>query len=268
MMEFGVVSTASIIGMVFSLIIAICLPIALIIVAKAKFKSKLSTFFIGAGTFIVSAMILEQIFHLIALSLVGEENITSSIWIYGLYGGLAAAVFEETGRFIAMKFFLKKNLDRKNAFMYGIGHGGIEAMLIVGLTCVSNIASSMAINSGTMENVLSVLDDNTKQQTYEQLSQLWTLPSYQFYMGGIERILAIAAQIVMAFFMYKGVKFAKKQFILLAYLYHFLIDFSTVVLAKYLPISVVEIVIFVYAVLGIWIAYNINRNEGVVSQEA
>ena len=34
-------------------------------------------------------------------------------------------VFEETGRLIAMKFWMKKWLDFPNALMYGIGHGGV-----------------------------------------------------------------------------------------------------------------------------------------------
>ena len=39
---------------------------------------------------------------------------------------VAAGVFEETGRLLAMKFCMKKDLDKKNAIMYGIGHGGIR----------------------------------------------------------------------------------------------------------------------------------------------
>ncbi len=43
-----------------------------------------------------------------------------------------------------------KPLDFPNAFMYGAGHGGVEAMLLCGVTSISNIASAVMINSGTM----------------------------------------------------------------------------------------------------------------------
>ena len=32
--------------------------------------------------------------------------------------------------------------------MYGAGHGGVEAMLLLGLTSINNIANSTLINSG------------------------------------------------------------------------------------------------------------------------
>ena len=46
--------------------------------------------------------------------------------LYAVYGGLMAALFEETGRYSAMRFLVKP-MDFPNAFMYGAGHGGVEA---------------------------------------------------------------------------------------------------------------------------------------------
>ena len=260
-MEFGVVSPVAIAGMIFSLIIAVVLPIALIIIAKVKYNAKLSTFFIGVGTFILFAMILEQIMHVVVIGAVGQDKLTANVWLYGLYGGMAAAVFEETGRLIAMKFFMKKRLDRANAFMYGIGHGGGEAIIIVGLQCISNIATAIAVNTGMIQASLSLLDDNTREITYQQVSQLWTLPAYQFFFAGIERISAITCHIVMTFFTYKGVKSGKKVYIAIAYAIHFIIDFSTVVMAQYASIVVVEGVLLIMAAVGVFAAYKVNRSE-------
>ena len=48
-----------------------------------------TTFLIGAGTFILFAMILEQLFHgLVLFSGIGAV-IQGNIWLYGLYGGRA-----------------------------------------------------------------------------------------------------------------------------------------------------------------------------------
>jgi uncharacterized membrane protein YhfC len=52
----------------------------------------------------------------------------SHTWLYAVLGALLAGLFEETGRFIAFKFLLKKRTDRKTAISYGIGHGGFEAI--------------------------------------------------------------------------------------------------------------------------------------------
>ncbi len=70
------------------------------------------------------------------------EALTGSVILYAVYGGLMAALFEETGRYIAMRFLVKP-MDFPNAFMYGAGHGGVEAMLLCGVASISNIASVM-----------------------------------------------------------------------------------------------------------------------------
>lgn len=68
--------------------------------------------FIGCGIFVGFAMILEQICHAIVLTVTGDV-IRDNIWLYAIYGGLAAALFEECGRWIAMKFCLKNILPGK-----------------------------------------------------------------------------------------------------------------------------------------------------------
>ena len=125
-MVWGTVSGASMVGMVISLLLSVGLPIFLGIFIYKKTKAWVPAFFIGCGIFVGFAMILEQICHAIVLTVTGSV-IRDNIWLYAIYGGLAAALFEECGRWIAMKFCLKKHLTRENALMYGAGHGGIEA---------------------------------------------------------------------------------------------------------------------------------------------
>ncbi|MDE6674072.1 MAG: hypothetical protein K2K19_04555, partial [Acetatifactor sp.] len=55
------VPMANIIGIIVSFIISVGLPIALCIIVRRKTKARISSFFIGAATFFVFALILEQI---------------------------------------------------------------------------------------------------------------------------------------------------------------------------------------------------------------
>lgn len=254
------VATASIVGMVFSFFVSVGVPIALCVLMKIKGRAKLSSCFIGAGAFIVFALILEQILHVIVLRATGTL-ITGNIWLYALYGGLAAGLFEETGRYLAMKFLMKKNLDRQNALMYGVGHGGIEAIIIVGLTEINNIATSVLINSGQADTLFAGMDENIM----ESLSQLWLLPPYQFYMAGIERITAIALHITLSYLVYRAVSEHRMKFYFLAVALHFLVDGVTVAASVYAPIAVVEgmlivmIAIIGYAVYKMYIAEPVGK---------
>ena len=123
------VSSASITGMVVSLILCVAAPVALCILLKRKTGAKLSDMLLGAVTFVIFAMFLEQMLHL-AMSAVFGEKLTGNLWLSALYGGAAAAVFEEFGRLVAMKYFLGSQLEKKNALMYGVGHGGVEALFV------------------------------------------------------------------------------------------------------------------------------------------
>lgn len=243
-MEIGHVGAGTFAGIIFSLCISIALPVVLLIVVHKKTKARMAMAVIGAATFFLFAMVLEQILHAVVLG-VGGECITGNIWIYGLYGGLAAGLFEEVGRFVAMRFAMKKQLNLPNALMYGVGHGGIEAILIVGLASVSNLVTSIMINAGTLEASLGALDQATKEATLTQLSALWTTPSYQFFLSGIERIVAVTLHIALSVLVFQAVKLGKKRYWFLAFAIHVGVDFATVIAANYLNLVLVEVMLAV-----------------------
>ena len=243
-MEIGHVGAGTFAGIIFSLCISIALPVVLLIVVHKKTKARMAMVVIGAATFFLFAMVLEQILHAVVLG-VGGERITGNIWIYGLYGGLAAGLFEEVGRFVAMRFAMKKQLNLPNALMYGVGHGGIEAILIVGLASVSNLVTSIMINAGTLEASLGALDQATKEATLTQLSALWTTPSYQFFLSGIERIVAVTLHIALSVLVFQAVKLGKKRYWFLAFAIHVGVDFATVIAANYLNLVLVEVMLAV-----------------------
>lgn len=243
-MEIGHVGAGTFAGIIFSLCISIALPVVLLIVVHKKTKARMAMAVIGAATFFLFAMVLEQILHAVVLG-VGGERITGNIWIYGLYGGLAAGLFEEVGRFVVMRFAMKKQLNLPNALMYGVGHGGIEAILIVGLASVSNLVTSIMINAGTLEASLGALDQATKEATLTQLSALWTTPSYQFFLSGIERIVAVTLHIALSVLVFQAVKLGKKRYWFLAFAIHVGVDFATVIAANYLNLVLVEVMLAV-----------------------
>lgn len=259
------VPAASIAGMVVSLIVSVGLPIALCIIVWRKTKARISSFFIGAATFVLFALILERLLHTIVFKVTGSA-LTDNIWLYALYGGLAAGIFEETGRYLAMKLCMKKNLNKQNAIMYGVGHGGIEAMLLVGMTFVNNLIIAVMINMGQAPLLLSAssVDATVYQQALAQLTAVATTPSWHFLMAGVERISAIAFHISASYLVYLAVKRKKLPYYLLAILLHFLMDAIAVIAAKYLPILAVEALLLLFSgVLGfvVWKMYHRERTS-------
>ena len=287
-MELHTISGLAIVGVICSIVLSMGVPIALFIAGRVKLKARISSFLIGAGTFLLFAMLLEQLLHVLVIQFCGL-NAQSRPWLYYVYAALAAAVFEETGRLIAMKFWMKKWLDFPNALMYGIGHGGVEAILIGGLSGISNLVSMLMINSGAMQNTLAALPAESANQTVSQLSALWTTPAPLFFVSGIERISAIILHIGLSLLIYRAVKTGKCRAAesgkcraaesgkcqaeesgkcraaaftaVLAYGIHFIVDFFAVAGSAILPIYVIEIGVFVMAVGTLVMALKMGRME-------
>lgn len=239
-MTFMTIPAASIAGMVFSLVVSFALPIGLFVYAKKKLGAKTAPFFIGCGVFFVMVLMLEAAIHRIVFQLAGEA-LTGSVILYAVYGGLMAALFEETGRYIAMRFLVKP-LDFPNAFMYGAGHGGVEAMLLCGVASINNIASAVMINSGTMSAQLATLDAEKAADTAAALSALWTTPSLTFFAGGVERIIAVVLHLSLSILVFQAIRKKAPMELVRAYLFHFVIDSLSILLSAVASVWVVELV--------------------------
>ena len=238
-MTLETVPVLSIAGMAVAMLVSFALPIALFIYSKKKLHAKTAPFFIGCGVFVVMVVLLESLAHNLILGSTGTV-ITGNPLLYALYGGLMAALFEETGRYVAMRRFVKP-LDFDNAFMYGVGHGGIEAMILIGISMLSNIVSSVMINSGAMAASLAALDADTAAKTAASLSALWQTPSAYFFLSGLE--------------------YGEKKYLLLAYFFHFLVDAASVLINAYLPLWTVELVTAALTAGTAYLAKRACKNE-------
>lgn len=238
-MEIQQVPAANMAAMAFALILSVGVPAALCAFAMIRWKARFSSFIAGFVTFSAAVFFLEQIFHSLVLGFL-IPSLPQHFVLYAAYAGITAAVFEECARYVTMAFFMRKPLLPANALMYGIGHGGAEAILLVGMTNITNLTTSFMINNGQLAANLATVDAAAKETMIQSLSSLWTLPASQFVFGGLERIPAIALQIALSLLVFESGRTGKKQFFLLALAIHFLVDFITVLTASVLPLAATE----------------------------
>jgi len=270
-MEYSV-PALSIVFMSVSALTGIVLPFVLLFYLKNRFKIGIKPFIIGCATFIVFALILEQFFHSVILNSGIGKTIQSNVWLFGLYGGLMAGLFEETGRFAAFKTVLKNDLNNdRNALMYGAGHGGVEVFFILVLGMASNIIMSIMLNTGAAEQLKAGITDEAQLQSlYKTFELLSGTPSGNFLIGIFERIAAVAIHISLSVLVWFAVKNRGKCFWLypLAILLHTLVNAVTVILARYIPsMWIVELVIylitacFVLIAVQVWKKHSNNNSE-------
>ena len=220
------------------------------ILKKKKPQVKWASFLVGCVIMFVFALVIESSLHNIILGSSIGPSIINNAFLYALYGGFMAALFEESGRYIAFEFLLKKERETdENSLMYGLGHGGIEMILLYSLSMVSNIVLILMINSGVD---LATLAPGENGQALAQVSNTLLETHWSMYLlGFFERISALIAQVSLSIFVWMGVKHKQFKYVLYAFLGHFLLDFVTAYLSRSQMVSmyVLEIIIFVGAIL-------------------
>lgn len=134
-------------------------------------------------------------------------------------------------------------------------------MLVVGMTYISNLAMALMINSGGLQALTGMMDEATSQAFQTAVEQLCTLPAWQFYMAGVERISAVLLHIGMSYLVYRAVRESRIRYYAASVGVHFAVDAGTVVLTQYVSAIGVEIVLL--AVVIVFIAWVMRqyRNE-------
>ncbi|MCR4678241.1 MAG: YhfC family intramembrane metalloprotease [Lachnospiraceae bacterium] len=251
------VPSTSIACMIITGLLSVAVPVLIAIYLRKKYNCNLKCFLIGALVWIVFARLLETAVHYVVLFISpAGATIQGNLWIYALYGGLMAGLFEEIGRFVGMKFFLKDCMDNdRNSLMYGAGHGGMEAIIAVGLAMLQNIAVSLQINNralGPSYEMLKTLPEEQGIASLNSLFQLVDTEPYLYFMGMVERIPAIAFHIALSVLVWKAVKESKVLYLILAIFFHFLLDAAMILVADAVD-NIVLIEGFIYAMSAVLI---------------
>lgn len=253
------VPAASIAAICVTLLLSIGIPIALFIIFRVRFKARIAPFFLGCVSFVLFALVLEQLLHSVVLGGAMGAKLQSNIWFYALYGGCAAGLFEETGRYLFMLLVIRRDKQPQNALMYGAGHGGIEAIIIVGLTYINNLVYALMINAGQAEALLSPLSGTARTTMEQTLAAFSTVSPTLFLMAGLERVMAISLHIALSVLIYTAIKRRKFGYAVLAFALHMLVDAVTLVVSQYVSAAIIELVVLIMVLPICLYAYKLYK---------
>lgn len=139
--------------------------------------------------------------------------------LYVLFLSLSAGLFEEFGRLFMMKRFLK-DMNLTQALVFGLGHGGIEALLLVGIPFA----------------------------THPELISYGPTLAY----AGLERISALLLHLLFSVLVYQSIQAKTKHLLMVSIILHTLVNFGAIALMMLIESTLwVEVVLMVLAIAGL-----------------
>ena len=206
-------------------------------------------FLLGCVIFPLFAMTLEGSINRAVLYGPIGDTITGNLWLYALFGGAMAGIFEECGRWAAFRLTRRWSRGPEDALMYGAGHGGIEAALLAGSMMLNNLLVSMALNQDGLAGVEALMGTGPLSDAQiATLVPLVTAPAGMYLWSGFERVVAIAIHLSLSVLVYAAVRNRSWKGLVLAILLHAGVDACAILTSAWLPIAGVELAALVWAV--------------------
>lgn len=154
--------------------------------------------------------------------------------IYILLVALSAGVFEEVGRYLVMKFVLKTNRSWNDGALFGLGHGEIEAFLLVGIPML-----------------LSVFSGSSMDMTNSSL-----------LLAGIERFFAILLHVGLSVLVMKAVRSNKIRYFVMAVVIHTVVDATVGIFPMFVSSSILLIEVVLAIVSMLLFVYVVSLRKG------
>ena len=196
--EYGSVSTTQLVLMLVTAILGIALPLFAAIIWCKKKHEPFPTVIIGAATFLLFAIVIEK--PLQYLVIMADSPVSRFVnarpLLWGIIVGLFPGVFEETGRLAAFKTILRKRPQKETGISHGIGHGGFEAMFILGLTFIMYFIFGLMLNQGTfvrllIEPVKDTLTPDVLKQITDVVDKITAFNAGTAALYLVERVFAV-----------------------------------------------------------------------------
>jgi len=267
------VSITTIIACVITLLVSLVLPVAVLIgfALKNKKQGIVSAWLLGAAGFFVTQMLI----RLPILTALQSQSwfagfAQNNLFLYSFGLAFTAGLFELAGRFAVAKL-MEKRLTWKRSLAAGLGHGGIEAMLLIGMTYVNNLIYIGMINSGYYDILIAQTAGMGVDVSQLELirAQLVGMSPSMFLLAGFERLLAMTGHLAMSVLVCYGVAHKKVGICVLMCLgIHTLIDLTagiSLALPQNIAYPIIYAILVVMAVVSVVILKNIHSRWNVFS---
>jgi uncharacterized membrane protein YhfC len=245
-----------------AIVLEIALPIALALVTRRRLGVGWRYFGYGALIFFLFQMISRVPIVQVTQALIGPQLRASFAlqvgWLVVLV--LTAGLFEEVGRYVGYRWLMRREEKTWNkALMYGLGHGGLESMLLIaGLTLIG------LINLLILPSVIGTIPPEQRALVEQQLAAVSAQPDWVPLIGVWERLWAIPFHVAMSVVVLQVFR-RGIIWLGLAILAHALLDFLAVGLPPLLGLQgmsallLPEVIVTIAGLASLWVIWALRE---------
>lgn len=235
-----------VIGMSISAALALLGPPVAALIVRRRTGAPWAALGIGALTFFVSQVVLRLPWQ-VGVGVWLKDDFAKSpalltAWL--VVSCLTAGLFEETGRYVAFKKVFTSEHSWRAGVMFGVGHGGLEAMLLVGLSIAGNLVLYVLLAS----DVPLPLPAEALTAVEQQFSAL--TPGLSL-MGGLERVSSMCVHVALSLAVLRAVRSRSPRWYLAAIAFHAVSNLAGVEVTRRFGPYAGEAVIAVFAAAAV-----------------
>lgn len=249
--------------------IAIACMIGLPLIAAAIARRRLGVgwryFGYGALIFFLFQLISRVPLVIALQALLAPQLRSSAVFavLFGLGLALSAGVFEEVGRYIGYRWLMRH--DRKTwakGVMYGLGHGGLESILLVGGLALIQFIGLLLLPA----TALDALSPEQRAQALQQLAAVAAQPDWLSLVGAWERFWAIGFHVAMSILVLQVFVRGRMAWLWLAIAAHTLTNSLIVLvplagLGQYASLALIEGGVALAGAIGLWGAWRLRGTD-------
>ena len=227
----------------------ILVPLVVAIWLARRWRLDWAIFGLGAFTFVIS-----QVFHIpfnqfLLNPLLGRIGDDGWAWVVvALALGLSAGVFEEIARYLVLRRRTQRVRDWRGGIFFGLGHGGIEAILL-GILALYAFVQAFSLRGVALE---TVIPPEQLALAQAQLESYWGMAWYEPLWGSLERLSAMAFHLLATTMVFLAVIEKRSGWLIAAILGHTLFNAFALVLLREVGVATTELALAGIGALSLW----------------
>lgn len=250
--------------MIVSTIFVIVCPFIFGVIAHGRLAVGWKYFWFGSLVFLVFQLLTRlPLVILLQSTLLAPLLSTSTAlaWVWLTILALTAGLFEEVGRYLGFRFFLRREPKTwAKAVMFGLGHEGLESLILVGGVQLLTLLSLALFSTVTINSMSAV----QRQAALQLFTAIRAQPVWFPLLSAWERFWSFPLQVMLSVIVLQVFRWQKRHWLFLAILLHALVDFLVLALPQAFGSSLitallVEGIVGVFGLVGVWVIWRLRE---------